>query len=97
MYSFQESLAAWATVLGTLLSLIGIIRSRAWLTGISVLLIGVSIAAGLYARNKRIKLNSAAINIEGRSIDALNIANLRRRVNRSLVIQEAHHVAEIKG
>jgi len=97
MYSFQESLASWATVLGTVLSLIGIIQSRAWLTGICILFVGVSMIAGLYARKKRLMLNSAAIKIEGRSIDSLNIANLRRRINRSLVIQEAYHVAEIKG
>jgi hypothetical protein len=41
--------------------------------------------AGLYARKKQLRLNSAAIKIEGRSIDSLNIANLRRRINRSLV------------
>jgi hypothetical protein len=30
-------------------------------------------------------------------IDALNAASLRRRLNRSLVIQEAHHLAQIDG
>ena len=97
MLSFEETAAAWATILGTLLSVVGLIRSRAWLTGISLLFVGVSIIAGLYARRQRLIINSAAVNIEGRGIDSLNIANLRRRLNRSLVIQEAHHVARIEG
>ncbi len=97
MYSFQEPLASWAKILGTLPSLIGLVESRGWLAGLSFLFIAVSIFAGLYARKERRILNSAAIKIEGRSIDSLNIANLRRRVNRSLVIQEAHQVAEIDG
>lgn len=42
-------------------------------------------------------LRSASVRIDDRSIDALNLANLRRRVNRSLVIQEARQPARIKG
>jgi hypothetical protein len=97
MYSFQESSAVLANILGTLPSFIGLIQSRGWLPGLSFLLVGALIVAGLYARKARLVLDSAAIKVEGRSIDSLNIANLRRRVNRSLVIQEAHHVAEIEG
>jgi hypothetical protein len=97
MHSLQESLASWATILGTLLSFAGLIQSRAWLTGMSLLLVIASIIAGLYARSERLILNSAAVKVEGRSIDSLNIANLRRHVNGSLVIQEARHVAEIEG
>ena len=57
----------------------------------------LSIIAGLYARKKRLALNAASTEIEGHSIDSLNIANLKRRVNRTLVIQEAHHTARIEG
>ena len=35
--------------------------------------------------------------IEHRSLDSLNIANLRRLTNKSLVVQKAHHVAMIRG
>ncbi|MDP2895513.1 MAG: hypothetical protein Q8Q12_03010 [bacterium] len=97
MHSFQEPLASWATILGTVFSVIGLIQSRGWLAGISALFIGASIFAGLYARRKRLALDSAAVKVEGHSIDSLNIANLRRRVNRSLVIQEVNHVARIEG
>lgn len=97
MYPFQESPASWANILGTLPSVIGLIHSRGWLAGLCLLFVGVSIIAGLYASRQHQILSSAAIKIEGRSIDSLNIANLRRRVNQSLVIQEAHHIAEIDG
>jgi hypothetical protein len=51
----------------------------------------------MYARSERRVARSAAVKIEGRSIDSLNIANLRRRVNRTLVVQEVHREAEIEG
>src|SRR5260221_5612551 len=104
MPSLQDSLASWAAILeagaiilGTVLSVVGLIQSRAWLTGISVLLFGASIVTGVYARRQRLIVKSAAVEVEGRSIDSLNIANLRRRMNRSLVIQEVDHVAIIEG
>ncbi len=42
-------------------------------------------------------LNAASIVIEGHSIDSLNLANLRRRVNQTLIIQEALHTVQIEG
>jgi len=90
-------MATWSTILGTALSFFGLIQSRAWLTFVGALFAGISIIAVLYARKERLVVNSAAVKIEGRSIDSLNIANLRRRINRSFVIQEAHHIAEIEG
>ncbi len=56
----------------------------------------LSIVFGLYARKKRLALAAASTEIEGHSIDSLNIANLKRRVNRTLVIQEARHTAIIE-
>ena len=96
MHSLQESFASWATILGTGLRLVGLIQSRAWLTGTSLLFVFVSIIVGLYAWRGQLIVNSAAVKVEGRSIDSLNIAKLRRRVNQSLVIQEAA-TAEIDG
>lgn len=97
MQFIQESLAIWTSILGTIVSLVGLIQSRTWVIGISAGCVGISIIVGLYARRKHHIVNSAAVKIEGRSIDSLNIATLNRRVNRSLVIQEAHHVATIAG
>jgi hypothetical protein len=97
MNSFQDSSVALANILATLPGLIGLIQSRGWLPGIALLLVGALVIVALFARRESLILDSAAVNIEGRNIDSLNIANLRRRVNRSLVIQEAHHIAEIAG
>jgi hypothetical protein len=97
MQSLSELLASWATVLGTILTVIGLIQSRAWLTVVSVFFVCASIFAGMYARRQRLAIDSASVVIEGKSLDALNTANLRRRVNRSLVIQEACQVATIEG
>jgi hypothetical protein len=92
-----ESLAAVATILGTGLSILALIKSRDWLIVASLPLIGVAIVAGFYARKERLALKSANVTIEGYSIDTLTAANLKRRVNRSLTIQEAHHTARIEG
>jgi len=92
----QESLSTWATVVGTIVSILALIQSRAWLVMTSLLFVCISVAAGAYARKERLAVTSASITVEGHSIDSLNVANIRRRINRSLVIQEAHHVARIE-
>jgi hypothetical protein len=97
MHYSQESLASWATVLGTAVSVLALIQSRAWLVLTSLLFVCVSIIAGLYARRDRHAIDAASIKVEGHSIDSLNIANLRRRLNRSVLIQEADHIARIEG
>lgn len=97
MSSLQESLASWATILGTALSILGLFQSRAWLVAISLVLVVASLAAVFFARKQFRRVKSATITIEGRRIDSLNLANLNRNVNRSLVIQEAEQVATING
>ncbi len=64
---------------------------------ISLSFITLSVGVGMYARQKRLILASASMVIEGHSIDSLNVANLRRRVNRTFVVQEAHHTVRIEG
>ena len=92
-----ESLAALATILGAVVSVVALLQSRSWLVVTSLLFICLSMLAVVYARRERLALNAASNVIEGRSIDSLNIANLRRRLNRTLVIQDAHHTARIEG
>jgi len=92
-----ESLAALATIVGTIVSVLALLQSRAWLLLISLLVVCLSILAVLYARKQRLALDAASTVIEGHSIDALNIGNLRRYVNRTLVVQEAQHTAKIEG
>jgi hypothetical protein len=97
MDTYKESLAFWATIVSTILSFLGLIQSYAWLTAIGASLFLVSLAALLYAKRQRQFVTGAEIEVEDVSIDSLNVANLRRRLNRSLVIQEADHVAQIDG
>lgn len=92
-----ESIASLATIVGVVVSVLALLQSRAWLVLISLFFICLSISATLYARRERHALNAASTVIEGRSIDSLNIANQQRRLNRTLVIQDAHHTARIEG
>ena len=96
MHYFQESLATWTGALGAIATVVGLIQSRGWLVTVSALLLGVSLVSLLYARNKRQAVDAASIKIEGRSVDSLNIANLRRRVTQDLVVQEVEHVAQVE-
>ena len=97
MQSFQKSVTTWATLLGAIVSFIGLIQSRTWLAGIGTLCLLASIATGIYARRERLVLRSASVRVDDQSIDSLNIANLRRRVSTGLVVQQADHTAIIEG
>ena len=97
MDSFEDTISFWATVLGTLVAFFGVFQSDAWVAAIGTLVTSASIAALFYARTQRTRIRSAAVTIDGKSIDSLNLANLRRRTNRSLVIQEAGILAVIDG
>lgn len=97
MESFKDSVAFWSSILGMVLGFLGLIESSRWLAVLGLLLVAGSVAALLYARKQRQRLRLAAVKIEGRSIDSLNAASLGRRLNRSLIIQEAEQVATIKG
>jgi hypothetical protein len=92
-----DSLAALATILGTALSFLALIQSRAWLVLMSLPLLCLAAISGYYARRERLALKAATVTIEGHSVDSLNLANLRRRVNRTLIIQEVDHTARIEG
>lgn len=86
-----------ATIVGTLVSILALVQSQVWLVLTSLLFVVVAIFALIQGRKSRSALQSASMVIEGRSIDSLNIANLRRRVNSSFVIQEAIHEVKIEG
>ncbi len=92
-----DVVALVATIIGPIASLVALLQSRAWLMLMSIVLVCLSLAAGLYARKQRRALKAASTVVEGHTIDSLNVANLRRRVNRTLVVQEALHLAVIEG
>jgi hypothetical protein len=97
MNSFRDSLAYWTTIIGTVVAFLGLLQSLTWLAGIGIFLIGGSVIAIAYGEHQRRLLRLANLRVEGRSVDSLNIANLRRRVSRHLLIQEALNTATIKG
>jgi hypothetical protein len=92
-----ESLASLATIAGLMISVFGLLASRSWLVATSLCCVGLAVIVVFYARRMRLAVDSASIIIDGHSIDALNVANLRRRVNRTFFIQEAQHTARIEG
>jgi hypothetical protein len=97
MDSISDSLAFWATILGTVLGIFGFIQSYTWLTTVASFLLLSAILALLYARRQRQRIRLAGVKVEGRSIDSLNLASLNRRLERNLVIQEIHQTATIDG
>jgi hypothetical protein len=97
MQSLLNTLASLTAILGPIAAILGLIQSRGWLTGLGTIVFGISIVAVVYARSQRLRIDAASVEIEGISIDSVNAANLRRRVNRSLVVQTADHFATIDG
>lgn len=97
MQYLPKTLAAWTALLAPIATLVGLIQSRGWLTALGAAFICISFAAILYARSQRLRVEGASIEIEGVSIDSVNAANLRRRINRSLTVQTAEHTATIDG
>ena len=97
MKSFTETLALWVSTLGAFLGLLGALQSVSWLIWFGGVLVVAAIAAIIYAREQRLRLESVVLKVAGRSIDSLNMATLRRRRNRTLVVQEAHNFAVIDG
>jgi hypothetical protein len=89
--------AFWTTIIGTIAGLFGVVQSDGWLAIIGAVVVAGSIGALAYANRQRELLQSAALRVAGRSIDSLNLASLRRRLNRSLVIQRAENLAVIDG
>ena len=97
MDSFKDSIVFWATVLGTLLGLFGAIQSLAWLVVIGCVVIVASVGTLIFARRQTLRVKSATLKVGGRSIDSLNMASLRRRMNENLVVQSVENRAVIDG
>jgi hypothetical protein len=97
MDSTRETISFWLTTLGTILSVLGVVQAYSWLTGFGAFLLMASLGVFLYAVRERERVLSATVRVGDRSIDSLNVATLLRRLNRSLVVQEVSHCAEIEG
>lgn len=95
--SISESLTSWATLASSIVSLLGLLQSQTRVAEFGALCVFASSIALIYAHTARAVVKSARVQIEGRSIDSLNLANLRRRVNHSLFVQEVSRSVEIRG
>jgi len=97
MHPLRDSLSFWSSMLGTAIAIVGLFRSSIVIAAAGLFLAALSAAALLYAGSERNRLTRATIAIQGRSIDALNVASLNRRLNRSLIVQEAEQVVTVSG
>jgi hypothetical protein len=97
MKEIAADLASWASILGSAAALLGFLHSQTWMAIAGTGCAAISIGALVYARKHRTLLDTASVNIEGLNLDSLNVANLRRRLNSSLVVQRAFQLAKIDG
>lgn len=97
MINARENLAFCANLLGCAIALFGVGDSQ---PSLALLGIGCSAASTMtilfLKRNQRRSL-SPAPRVDGLSLDSLLVANSRRRLNRSLVMERAVQVAIIEG
>jgi hypothetical protein len=92
-----DKFVSWASILSSAAAVLGLIQSQTLLTALALALIAVALCTIAIVRQSRHRLQSASLSAEGVNLDSLNIANLRRRVNRSLVLQHAYQLAKIEG
>jgi hypothetical protein len=97
MRKWRDELATWASILGSVVALLGIIQSQTAIALGGAFFVALSVVTLVYARRHQRLLQSASISIEGLNLDSLNIANLRRRMNRTLVLQRGYQLAKIEG
>jgi hypothetical protein len=97
MQTVLQALTTLAALLVPLATIIGLLQSQAWLTLLTALAVLILAGVAFWAFHTKRRVSAASVEIEGISIDCTNAANLRRRVNRSLMVQTAEHTATIIG
>jgi hypothetical protein len=97
MTEARETLSPWITVLGSAVAFSGVLAAETWLTLFGIGCSAISATAALSLAPCKSRPLTTGVNIEGLNLDSLHIANLRRRLNRSLRVQRGLHVAIING
>jgi hypothetical protein len=97
MDSLNESIDFWLSVIGTIVGIYGLVQSETWVAFLGLVAAVGFLAVAAYARRERQRLRLASVTVEGRTVDCLNLASLQRRLNRSLGIERAEHVAVVSG
>lgn len=93
----SEDVTMLANLVGMGLTLLGVADSSPSLVLTGVALSTASASARLLSERKGRRAEAMPPNIENLNLDSLHVANLRRRLNRSLNIQRAFQVAIIEG
>lgn len=97
MTDVRETVALWACLLGSAVALLGQSLFLASITFAGICLSGVSATFAICSRRNRSPIQRAGVIIEGLNLDSLHIANVRRRLNKSLTLERAFQVAIING
>ena len=97
MTDVRETVALWACLLGSAVALLGQSQSLASITFAGTCLAGASATVAVYSRRNRTQIQRSGVSIEGLNLDSLHIANVRRRLNKSLTLERAFQVAIIDG
>jgi hypothetical protein len=88
---------SWVSIFGSALALLGLARTEPGLVFLGIALSAASASAALYLKRNPALRRSTGVTIDGLNLDSLSIANLRRRLNRSLTVERAFHVGIING
>lgn len=93
----KENISLFIGVAGFLLSFYGLIENKLYilLFGVSSYIVAICFAFKLTKEKQR--YSKANIEIEGHRIESLNLANITRKQNKTFFIQQAKHIATIRG
>jgi hypothetical protein len=97
MQIILQALATLASLLGPTATILDLVRSKGARSIAAALAFVTLIGIVAWAFHTRRRIASSSVEIEGISIDSVNAANIRRRVNRSLMVHTADHTAIIDG
>lgn len=97
MQMVLQVLATVAAILAPLSTIIGLVQSRGWLTAFGSVVVLILCGVAIWVLHTRRRMAAVSVVIDGNSIDSVSAANLRRRIDRNLMIQTAEHTATIDG
>ena len=97
MTDVRETVALWACLVGSAVALLGQSQSLVSIAFAGICLSATSATVAVYSRRNRSPIQRSGVSIEGLNLDSLHIANVRRRLNKSLTLERAFQVAIING
>ena len=97
MDNIKKTISFWSSIAGISIAIYGLIVNRKIYTllGVFLIIIVTLLAFRLLKANRLTKKTN--IVIEGKRIEALNVANLLKKPNKSLKVQEAKHFARVES